>query len=920
MSYVATDECGNTSTCELKIIVNDFHTPPTMTCGEDVVQDADPSMCGAIVSGLAPLTIEDNCENNLTVLYEVLDATGDLIYSGFDDASGLKFPTGQNQVNYTVIDQPLLLITELVQDGTQVSVEITNFGPGSLDISCLDISRVGVSDETYNVPNGTVLPVGDIYTQAFTSINAAASAGYFISFVDKIIDGVSINGFSATDYTFGGSIFGENIYRHQVSDRDIALDFRVADACFAGSFGTLNPSLTVMPDNGTTSGLQEAVPSSVSCSFDVTILDNEPAFCAAFDTTSYCFTPQLIAANTCTQLGFVVPGGITVGEVNLTDLIVTHSDVGELGFSLTSPTGTTVELFTGLCSGDSDINISLDDQATNLLTSVNCNPLGGAGEYQPFGNLSDFFDEPAVGVWRLNIYNSGDVEGTLETACLEILELVPYTQGDFTLSNDEGQCSAGYTWQHPQIDDNCGQAEITISFESDDNIALPPSGDIIPGEIATQNFGVGTTRIIYTLTDEAGNKSICGFEITVIDDEAPIIEAALCQDQTIQLAAGQCVVPVSALMLPPVLENCGTSNLSFTPAISAGLPSGEHPLSFGLVDEFGNANGCEFMVTVLPFEVPNGQLSCLGQINLSLGSDCEEMITADMMLGPGQVVGCTEDYCVMVTDASGNEILGGIVNETHIGQVVTVQVCPNCNEGNCCWGEILVEKKVTSIICPVAEISISCNQIFEPSVVGEPVIETCEQDLLFSYEDNFMLGDMCDTTPGTIERTWFITDQFNNVQQCLQVITIEGFEITEVNFPADTIVTSGSVTCADVAADDNLLHPDRTGWPDLNGVPINITGDGLCSHFWGWEDQILFNCEGSYEILRQWLVRDMCEAVDFGTNPIIHYQSIKVLDNIAPQFTGCDHGTIETPADFDCNTEVFLNCLLYTSPSPRDRG
>ena len=136
------------------------------------------------------------------------------------------------------------------------------------------------------------------------------------------------------------------------------------------------------------------------------------------------------------------------------------------------------------------------------------------------------------------------------------------------------------------------------------------------------------------------------------------------------------------------------------------------------------------------------------------------MITADMMLGPGQVVGCTEDYCVMVTDASGNEIPGGIVNETHIGQVVTVQVCPNCNEGNCCWGEILVEKKVTSITCPVAEISISCNQIFEPSVVGEPVIETCEQDLLFSYEDNFMLGDMCDTTPGTIERTWFITDQF----------------------------------------------------------------------------------------------------------------------------------------------------------------
>jgi len=907
LSYVATDQCGNTSTCELKIIVNDFHTPPSITCGGSMTVDNDPSMCGAIVDGIAPLTLDDNCLANLSVVYEVLDADGILIYSGFDDASGLKFPTGANSISYTVTDQPLLLITELVQDGVSSGVEIANFGPGSLDISCLDISRIGNSEETFNVPNGTVLPVGGVYTQAFGQINPAASAGYYISFLDKIIDGVSINGYVSSIYDFGGSVFGENVYRNQVSDRDGAVDFVVADACFTGSYGEFNPSLPMMPDNGIGSSLQQAEPSIASCFFNVIVVDNEPAFCAAFDTTRYCLTSELIAPNTCTQYTFDVPGGITVGEINLRDLIVTHNQVGNLGFSLTSPAGTTVQLFDALCAGTSNVDISLDDQSSTALTSVSCDPLGGAASYQAFESLSAFFDEPAAGSWTLNVYNNGNEEGTLESICLEILELRPYTQGDLVLSNDLGECSAAHTWQHPQIDENCGMASVTITFESDQNIALPPSGDVVPGEMTTEIFAVGTTRVIYTIEDAAGNKSICSFEVIVVDDEEPIIDLAFCQNQTIQLGPGECFVPVSALNLPPIIENCGSSNISFTPAIDAGLPSGDHPLVFALVDAFGNSSGCDFMVTVLPFEVPNGQLACLGQINLSLGADCEEQITADMILGPGQVVGCTEDYCVTVRDEDGNEVAGGVVNETHIGQVVIVEVCPDCNGGNCCWGEVLVEKKVTSIACPVSQISISCNQVFEPAVVGEPVVETCEQDLLFSYEDNFILGDMCDTAPGTIERTWYITDQNNNVQQCLQVITIVGFDINEVNFPADTILTTDLITCEDIAADEDLLHPDHTGWPDLNGVAINITGDGLCSHFWGWEDTKLYNCEGSYEILRQWLVRDMCDPVDFGTNPIIYYQSIKVLDNMPPQFTGCDHGTIAAPANFDCNTEIYLN-------------
>ena len=907
ITFVAEDECGNTSLCELKIIVNDFHTPPSIVCPIDISVENDPSMCGAIVMNIAPLNVEDNCMDNLSVTYEISDENGLYVHSGFEDASGYKFDVGSSTVNYTISDQPLILITEIIQDGVTTGIEITNFGPAIADLSCLDIFRTGPDNESHNVPNGTLVPVGGIYTQLFTNIPSSAAAGYYLSFVDRIIDGVSINGHTTAIYSYAGSTFGDNIYRNKILDHDISSDFTVADNCFTGSFGAFNPGLTTMAGNGSVAALQEAVPSVETCEFNVVVEDTEPAYCAQYDTTRICVTGLELTISSCSQIEFNVPAGLIVGDVNLVDLQLTHGQVGDLSFRLTSPSGTTISLFSNLCGDTAGIDLSLDDTAQNTLAGVACEPMGGGDTYEPIGRFKDFFDENAGGIWILHIDNVGDQVGILEGACLEILELQPYDQADVYLENDLGECGAEYTWQHPQIDENCCEAIMTITFESDEISSFPPSGNVRPGGIATEMFGVGTTRIIYTIIDESGNKSICVFEVEVEDTEDPVIDASLCQDQTIQLAAGQCFVPVTALNLPPIVDNCGTGNLSFTPSIAAGLPSGDHPLTLGIIDASGNAIDCQFTITVNPYEIPDGQMSCLGQVNLSLGPDCKEQITADMMLGPGQVVGCTEDYCVIATDAYGDEIPGAIVTAEHIGQLITVKVCTDCTGGNCCWGNILVEKKVTSVACPDEKVTIVCNQIFEPAVVGEPLLETCEQEVYISYEDNFMLGEMCDAIPGTIERTWYITDANNNVLECVQVITIAGFDINAVNFPADTIVTTADINCVDVASQPELLEPDHTGWPDLDGVPIHETGDGLCSHFWNWDDQILYNCEGSYEILRKWLVRDMCDPIAWGTNPIEYYQSIKVIDNMAPEIIDCADGVISAPADYNCNSEIYLN-------------
>ena len=395
------------------------------------------------------------------------------------------------------------------------------------------------------------------------------------------------------------------------------------------------------------------------------------------------------------------------------------------------------------------------------------------------------------------------------------------------------------------------------------------------------------------------------------DNEIPLIAAAACPDQVIQLAANQCFVPVSALTLPPVLENCPTGNISFSPATTDGFPSGVYPLTVSIADAAGNINSCTMEITVLPFEPPNDQMVCIGQINLSLDADCEEEIVADVLLAPGGTHGCTDDYCVTALDENGDEVPGAIATQEHVGQVLTVRVCTDCDTGNCCWGNVLIENKLRpEVDCPAPEISLFCNQIFEPSSVGEPILTTCEQEVFFSFEDNLMIGDMCDDTPGTLERIWTVTDESNNTITCVQNITIEQFNLEDLEYPTDTILTTADISCADIALDASMTHPDNTGYPSLGGTPIFETGDGLCSHFWNWDDQLLMNCEGSYEILRRWLVRDMCDPIVSGVNPVEHYQSIKVLDNMPPVIEGCPEMDIIANADFDCSTDILVNELF----------
>ncbi|MDI9341804.1 MAG: HYR domain-containing protein [Sediminibacterium sp.] len=93
-TYTAQDGSGNTTSCSFSVTVRDV-TTPTITCPANVNQ------CTAIVNGIAPVSVLDNCPAAPAVTYSFSGATAG---SGANNASGTAFNTGTTTVTYIATD------------------------------------------------------------------------------------------------------------------------------------------------------------------------------------------------------------------------------------------------------------------------------------------------------------------------------------------------------------------------------------------------------------------------------------------------------------------------------------------------------------------------------------------------------------------------------------------------------------------------------------------------------------------------------------------------------------------------------------------------------------------------------------------------------------------------------------------------
>lgn len=119
-----------------------------------------------------------------------------------------------------------------------------------------------------------------------------------------------------------------------------------------------------------------------------------------------------------------------IQNVSLTNLSSNHTYLGDINATLTSPSGTVINLFNRPSCNQGGILVSFSDDAMSTAVDfvATCNIVGNAieGEFQPAQPFSTFAGEEATGLWTLTIVDNADADGgALFGWDLEICTLVP---------------------------------------------------------------------------------------------------------------------------------------------------------------------------------------------------------------------------------------------------------------------------------------------------------------------------------------------------------------------------------------------------------------------------------------------------------------------------------------------------------------
>jgi hypothetical protein len=911
--FEAKDACGNVSYCSYNILVNQYSTLE-MRCPESLLLPNKVNKSGANVFNLKPEIISDACEDQIPLVYRILDENNNLLDCGIKDVSGRFFKIGETNVRYKVQDQAILLITEISAGSEKVELELTNFGPSALDLSQIRLVRRGAGAESYILESNTVLLPGATWVQDFTGLPQGAQSAYSVEFFGRVVDGIALNGFQPANFSWSGTLMGNSFARTQICDNDNATDWSSTHACSPGSLGQVNPSLedSVFDWDGSLVTLQSKEPTSASCSFVVSIVDQEAPTCVLSKRTSYSSTQAMpLNPGECLRVPIEVQEDLLISGIQLSKIQGNFQDLGALTLDLVAPSGQTFTLFSQLCPGSEDFEFSFSDTASLFAFQMPCNPAGQGGLFRPFQSLSSLIGTSGQGTWFLQMYSALRVGGTLEQWNLVLDLSHPLDLVDTLISNQPGICGSNFTWQHPSYFDNCCPGSLRVEYLHSEGEAVPEAKILegIGGQMETQFFAVGTTHILYTLMDPSGNVSNCGFSLTVENTESPSIDQQLCRDIILYLDPGQCSTPFDYPSLGEV-DVCEAVSIHYNPPLDHRFPIGITPVTIEVVNAAGNSTVCEFTVTVLEFEPLGNALFCNSLIRLSLGPECRAEINADMLL-EGNNYRCYDHYCIELIDAFG-QVIGNsqegtaFVDLSHVGSLIQARVC-SCQSAqvNCCTVAIEVMALSFPIVnCP-DDVWLPCNAPWDPEVTGYPLVVNCVPSASIAYFDTFVDLGTCQSPKAQIIRNWLITTDFGDKITCEQNLYFNPLPADSLSFPEDW-VGARALSCAEVALDPTLVSPDRTGYPTLGGQPL--LGSHFCEFFVSYTDVVHqdINCPGSYQILRNWSLREECKPIIPGVNPLVHTQTLHVRDNREPIFLIDYPDLVISTSSYACSADLDL--------------
>jgi hypothetical protein len=307
------------------------------------------------------------------------------------------------------------------------------------------------------------------------------------------------------------------------------------------------------------------------------------------------------------------------------------------------------------------------------------------------------------------------------------------------------------------------------------------------------------------------------------------------------------------------------------------------------------------------------QMNCNDTVNVSLDENCVGFIYPSLIL---EGTFDSLDYELVLRDPKTNAILptSPYVYGSDIGKFYIVSVRHICS-GNSCWGYIRVEDKLPpKIVCHTY--SVACDQLLDPEHLGFPkpigapdpinigpkkytttssFYDNCGPTTLV-YTDRLVHANCPPPVPyiDTVFRDWKATDSYGNTVSCSDSILIRVGSIDSVQCPPNyDNIARPALHCYDTFKLDAAGHPH----PDVTGYPTFTKCRNLD---YTYSDIKLKVCEGTYKILREWIVADWCTG-----RQTTCIQIIKVIDDRAPIFACANNITISTLAS-SCEGEAII--------------
>jgi uncharacterized repeat protein (TIGR01451 family) len=640
-TWTATDACGNSSSCEQNILVQDT-TLPIITCPADITLDcpADTSTAGA---GMATAT--DECNAAVTMSYSDVVTPGSCPseYSivrtwSATDACG-NTATCDQFIQVQDTTSPVITCPDVQNAECDGSSFITyntyaSFlaaGGFATDECCLDTTTFGFFDEMLPGVN----PI--IVNRHYFIEDCCGNTDTCIQ--QLIIKDVTPPTAICVDSIFisADSITGEGIVTVAMVDNgsfdncllsDVSIDQGVFTCVPGEPIVVGQVTLTVTDAAGLTASCSAVVVLACPNQLDLALIKTPPAQAPGVgDTVTYTIT--IFNQGTLTpdniEITDYIPDGFT-----LIDPAWTAGTAGSTGNSASIVLSSSNGLLpiTGLLPGTTaSVNISLM-ASTSLL----------AGVYIDYAEISAATDLEGDDISDEDMDSPYDTDDTNDAGGLAESAADDYIFGNGTGAPGSGTAATDEDAHDPAL------------------ICLVPNpvilGDayVCPGETVTYSLEVYNPVNIYTWTLNGDGQ---------------------------------------------IIENNGSSIV----VKWSDIPGGPHEI---LVEEetgYQSCRGDGFKLVWIQEDLP---LVCNNHLHLSLDQDCEMLITADIALEAPAYP--DEAYEIVVTDENGNIIPGGIVTGEHVGQIITISVSSECYE-NSCWLTALVEDKlIPDLVCNTYEV------------------------------------------------------------------------------------------------------------------------------------------------------------------------------------------------------------------------